>query len=78
MDSESTRVSLDPTVSHGFHYFELQSLYDEVLSQLGENIQHIVSKVGINQEAINSVATEITNGPHMVTIRPVILYIIKV
>ena len=48
--------------------FDVQSLYDVALSQLGDNIHHILSKAGVDQEAINSVATEITNGPTLTSL----------
>ena len=45
--------------------FDVQSLYDVALSQLGDHINHILSEAGVDQGAMNSVAAEITNGPHM-------------
>ena len=44
--------------------FDVQSLYDVALSQLHDHIHHIFSKARVDQDAIHSVAAEITNGPH--------------
>lgn len=44
--------------------FDVQSLYDVALSQLGLRIDRILNEKGIDEVVRNSVTAEIASGPH--------------